>query len=493
MKTLIKQRLNWQSDDMPEHTDVVIVGGRCAGSAAAIALARRGRRVVVLDSTSFPSDTLSTHLLFTHHWAELERLGARDRVMKLGAPLHTRAGLGAPGIEVVGPSSVYEGLAAGGCVRRPGMDLALVETAREAGAEVRERVRITDLVSDHSGRASGVRFRLRDGSTGTISAKLVIGADGRRSTVARLVGARTHHLWPNQRMMAYAYYEDVHADERDVAMQWRDHDDLVTVFPCDGEQLVALQMPPVRRADDYRADPVATFDATIACIPPYAERLRGCRRVSKIRMSYSHPSYFRHSQGPGWALAGDSGHFKDPVTAQGIRDALRFGRLLGEAAAPHLDDPDRLDRALVAWELDRDAQCLPMYQWANLLGRDDAISPIEFTAYRWFAARPNGFTELADVFNRVRSPQQVFSPARVLRWAAAAARDPGVDRRELWQTIRRDVRREAERIVEKQMFERRRAVSARNPAPQDRCCEPDGCADHARTPLVHPRSRPRRP
>ncbi|KKW62236.1 dehydrogenase, partial [Mycolicibacterium elephantis] len=113
---------------MPEHTDVVIVGGRCAGSAAAIALARRGRRVVVLDSSSFPSDTLSTHLLFTHHWAELERLGARDRVMKLGAPLHTRTGLGAPGVEVVGPSSVYEGLAAGGCVRRPGVDLALVET-----------------------------------------------------------------------------------------------------------------------------------------------------------------------------------------------------------------------------------------------------------------------------------------------------------------------------------------------------------------------------
>jgi flavin-dependent dehydrogenase len=444
---------------MPEQTDVVIVGSRCAGSAAAIALARRGRSVVALDSASFPSDTLSTHLFFTHHWAELERLGARDRVTALGAPLHTRAGLGAPGVEVVGAPSVYEGLAAGGCVRRPGLDMALVETAREAGADVRERVRVTDLLRDPSGRVSGVRYRQRDGSTGEITAKLVIGADGRKSTVARLVDARTHHHWPNQRMMAYAYYEDAHDDLRDLAMQWREDDDLVTVFPCDGGQLVALQMPPVRRADEFRADSEAAFEATIARVEPFAKRLTGCTRVSKILISYEHPSYFRHSHGPGWALAGDSGHFKDPVTAQGIRDALRFGRLLGEAAAPVLDEPAKLDRALQAWELDRDEQCLPMYQWANLLGRDDAVSPIEFAAYRWFAARPDGMTELTDAFCRVVPPQQVFSPGRVLRWAAAAARDPGVDRAHLWRTIRRDVRREVERIIEQRMFARRRAAS----------------------------------
>ena len=446
---------------MIEASDVVIVGSRCAGSAAAITLARRGRSVVALDSAAFPSDTLSTHLFFTHHWAELERLGARDRVMKLGAPLHTRAGLGTPEIEVIGPASVYEGLSAGACVRRPGLDLALVQTARDAGAEVREHVRVTDLVRGPTGRVTGVHFRNRDGSTGSIHAKLVIGADGRRSTVAGLVGAREHHHWDNQRMMAFAYYTDPHEQLRDLAMQWRSRDDLVTVFPCDGDQLVALQMPPVRRADEYRADSTAAFDATIGRIPPYASRLADCTRVSRVFVSYSHPSYFRHSAGPGWALAGDAGHFKDPVTAQGIRDALRFGRLLGEAAAPYLDDQRQLDRALQAWELDRDAQCLSMYQWANQLGRDDEVSPIELTAYRWFAARPGGMTELADCFNRIRSPQHVLSPALVARLALIAARDPEIDRGLLWRTLRRDVRREAARIVETAMFARRRAASAR--------------------------------
>lgn len=448
---------------MPEHTDVVIVGSRCAGSAAAVALARRGRSVVTLDSAAFPSDTLSTHLLFTHHWAEVERIGATDRVLELGAPLHTHAGLGAPGVETIGPSSTYEGFAAGACIRRPGFDLALVETARAAGADVREHVRVTELVRDESGRVCGVRYRQRDGATGEIRAKLVIGADGRRSTVARLVGGRAHHSWDNQRMMAYAYYEDTHAESRHLAMQWRYDDDLVTIFPCDGGQLVALQMPSVRRADEYRADRSAAFAATVERIAPYAERLSGCTQVSNVFVSYHHPSYFRHSHGPGWALAGDAGHFKDPVTAQGIRDALRFGRLLGEAAAPWLDEPDKLDRALRRWELDRDAQCLAMYQWANSLGRNDTVSPIEFAAYRWFAGRPDGFTRVADVFNRIVSPQQVFSPTNVVRWTAAAARDPGVDNHELWATLRRDLRREAERIAERRRFARRRERSARLP------------------------------
>lgn len=446
---------------MNEDVDVVIVGSRCAGSAAAIALAGRGRSVIALDGASFPSDTLSTHLFFPHHWAELERLGARRRVLELSPPLHTRAGLAAPGVELIGGYSPYDGLNAGSCVRRPGLDLALVHTAREAGAEVRERVRVTGLITSPSGRVTGVEYRCRDGVEGTITAKLVIGADGRRSTVARLVGATDHHHWQNQRMMAFAYYQDTHDDERDLAMQWRDQDDLATVFPCDGGQLIALLMPPVDRADEFRTDADRAFDAVVARIPAFARRLQDCTKVSKVRTSVSHPSYFRHSHGPGWALAGDAGHFKDPVTAQGIRDALRFGRLLGEAAAPHLDDVDGLDAALASWENDRDEQCLPMYQWANHLGRADAVSPIEDAAYRWLAARPGGPTEVFDVFSRLRPASAVFAPSRLVRWVVAAGRDPRVDRRALVRTLGRDVRREVDRIVEFRMFARRRAESAR--------------------------------
>ncbi len=448
---------------MAEETEVLIVGSRCAGSAAAIPLARRGRSVIAVDSAAFPSDTLSTHLFFPHHWAELERLGARKRVLDLDPPLHTHGGLGSPGVDVIGRYGPYEGLDHGSCVRRPGLDLALVQTAREAGAEVREHTRVTSLLRDDTGRVTGVQVRHRDGAQSSITARLVIGADGRRSTVARLVGSREHHRCENQRMMAYAYYLDAPDACRSLAMQWREGDDLVTVFPCDGGQLVALLMPPVARAEEFRADADAAFAAAIDRVPAFRERLSGCTRQGRVFTSVSHPSYFRHSHGPGWALAGDAGHFKDPVTAQGIRDALRFGRLLGEAAAPHLDDPAALDAALAAWEADRDAQCLPMYQWANGLGLGETISPIESAAYRWFADDPARATELLDVFSRRRRPTQVFTPARLVRWVAAAARDSRVENRDLWRTLRRDLGREAARAYEAGMFDRRRGAVRHRP------------------------------
>jgi flavin-dependent dehydrogenase len=446
---------------MNERTDVVVVGARCAGSAVAIALARQGRSVVALDVASFPSDTNSTHLFFPSHWAEVAALGALDRVMTLDPPLHTRAGIGTVRSELVGPYTDYEGFAYGSCVKRYGLDLALIETAREAGAEVREKTRVTGLLRNAAGRVTGVEWTAHDGSTGTIEATLVIGADGRRSTVGRMVGTTEHHLFPNGRMMAYAYYRDPRSELRNLAMQWRQDDELVTVFPCDGGQSLILLMPPTARAPKFRDDAIEAFEKTVASIEPLRERLVGCERETSVRVSFDHPSYFRHSTGPGWALAGDAGHFKDPVTAQGIRDALRFGRLLGEAVGPVLDDQPRLDAALKAWEIERDAQCLPMYQWANGLGRADHISPIEHAAYAWASQSPERASEILDVFSRKRDADQVFTPARLLRWIGIALRDPATSRRAVARILKRDVGREVARRKELAQFKRRRAASAK--------------------------------
>ena len=238
-----------------ERVDVVIAGGRCAGSSTAIALARRDRSVVVLDGTSFPSDTLSTHLMFPAHIAELDRLGVREQVEALGAPRHERASLEAGGILIEGPFSGTDGFAYGSCVRREGLDDILVQAAREAGAEVRERTRVTDVTRDAQGRVTGVQWRNRDGETGTVAAALVVGADGRHSAVADMVGARKHHEWDNRRLMFYAYYHDPVTAERGTARQWRQGTDLGTVFPCDGDLSVVLLMPSHARAQEFQGRP----------------------------------------------------------------------------------------------------------------------------------------------------------------------------------------------------------------------------------------------
>ncbi len=439
------------------------MGARCAGSAAAIALARAGRQVIALDGASFPSDTLSTHLIFPGGVAEIARLGALQRVDAIGAPKLPIGSLWAPGVTVRGCYSPVDGIDHGWCVRRPGLDNALVETARAAGAEVRERVRMTELVRDR-GRVAGVRFKTREGEKGSIRAKFVIGADGRRSTVAQLVDARPSLQWRNRRIMFYAYCTDSHPLWRTTAAQWRAGRELCTVFPCDGDVdgeplALVLLMPPAWRKDEFAGDAEAAWQRTIDGIPSLAERLRGSERRTKIHSSRDHPSFFRRSNGPGWALAGDAGHFKDPVTAQGIRDALRFGRLLGEAAAPVLDDATELDGALRMWERSRDKECIEMYQWSNRLGLADEVSALELEAYRELGSSAEGAQEVLDLFSRARLPSEVFTRRRVARWARRALRRSGARRASVARVIVRDGAREVRAAAERALVARRLGAS----------------------------------
>ncbi|WP_460406314.1 NAD(P)/FAD-dependent oxidoreductase, partial [Actinophytocola sediminis] len=419
--------------------DALVVGARPAGSAAAIALARAGRRVVVLDRARFPSDTLSTHLLFPGGVAELRAIGALERVEALGAPRLPVGMTVGDGITVRGRYSTVDGIGYGICVRRGGLDAALVATARAAGAQVREGCRVTGLVV-RAGRVAGVRFTDRDGVEGQLCAPLVVGADGRRSTVARLVGVhRPYRRVPSGRACFFGYWTDPRPDWREIAVQWRVDAELGTAFPCDDGLVLCLLQPPQERAGDFRADPLAEYLRTIRAIPGLADRLRGGELVGGIRSATGIESYFRRSSGQGWALPGDAGHFKDPVTAQGIRDALRYGRLLGEAAAPVLHT-EELDATLLAWERRRQAECLEVYQWTNGLARGEAMTPLETELYRAARDRAPLTTRLLDVYSRARRPGEVATPLRFTTLAAAALARASTGRRAVLRALAGDLR-----------------------------------------------------
>ena len=405
-----------------EHTDVVIVGTRCAGTATAIAFARAGRRVIGLDSSSFPSETLSTHLLWSSGVFELRQLGALERVRALGAPpLTTGTAVGA-GHTVAAPFTPYGGIDYSLCVRRVGLDAALVDTARAAGAELREQVRVDELLWEN-GRACGVRYHDRDGTSHEIRARLVVGADGRRSTVAKQVGtAAPYRRSPSGRVCCYGYWEDTADQDRSIAAQWRAGQLLGTAFPCDDGLVLCLIQPPVQMTPRGIGRAEQSYRDMIAEIPGLATRLTGATLRGRIRSAVDIASYFRRSTGPGWALPGDAGHFKDPVTAQGIRDALRYGRLLGESAAAVLDDPIVLDRRLAEWELRREADCLEIYQYTNRLARGTEMNPLEIELYREAAADPALAVAVMETISRVRAPRHMIDPPRKLLLAARALR-----------------------------------------------------------------------
>lgn len=410
-----------------ESADVVIVGARCAGSATAVTAARAGRKVVVLDAAAFPSDTLSTHLLWPAGVAELRRLGALEAVEQLGAPRLTRAYAEGAGYGIGSSFPTIDGIDYALCVRRTGLDDALVRTAIAAGAEIRQRCRVIAVLWDGD-RCAGVRYTDRTGTVAEIRARVVVGADGRRSTVARAVGADQPFLTvPSGRDCYFAYWRDNGEHPRDTAAQWRHGPDLGTAFPCDDNLILSLVQPP---AAPGRSGPGAAerrYTEALQRIPALSSRLAGCERVGRVRAATGIASYFRRSAGPGWALPGDAGHFKDPVTAQGIRDALHYGRLLGETIAACLDDPAALDRALREWEHRRVVECRAIFHWTNRLARGEAMRPLEIELYR----RATGDPELArittGIFSRTHHPADLHTPGLAVGLVAGALRHHPAD------------------------------------------------------------------
>ncbi|ROZ98917.1 NAD(P)/FAD-dependent oxidoreductase [Gordonia sp. OPL2] len=415
-----------------EQFDAVVVGARIAGCATSVALAERGLRVLTIDSARFPSDTLSTHLLWPTTMAEIQAIGALPAVEAIGAP---RMPLAEAVLDDIGWRTGYSavsGIDYAMCVRRTHLDDALVRTARHTGAEVRERCTAHDLVWN-AGRVVGLRYTDDDGAEHEIRAPVVIGADGRKSLVAEQVGARTPTLVaPSGRACYYAYWSDSRTDLRHIASQWRTGSLLGTAFPCDGGDLLCLLQPPVDLISEFRGRRAQdAYVHGVHSLPGLSRRLDGCEMVSRVRGCTGIESYFRRSSGPGWALPGDAGHFKDPVTAQGIRDGLRYGRLLGEALAPVLSartgvDPRAVDDATAAWAAGRERDCIDVYQWTNVLAAGSPPSPVEYELYRQAQQDPEYAAVLSDIYNRVQRPAKMMPITTIAGAVVRALRQPDI-------------------------------------------------------------------
>jgi flavin-dependent dehydrogenase len=424
-----------------EEADVVVVGARVAGSPAATELARAGRKVIVLDAGTFPSDTLSTHVIFPTCVAELNALGALEPLLATGSPKEPYVLINHGGVDVNWHYTAVDGFNYGMCPRRTVLDNILVETARKAGAEVREATKITG-VEWKGGRVSAVTWSDRKGNTGTIDTKLLIGADGRRSTVAELVGAATpYRRNENGRGLVFMYVDDPYpADsvERQTLMQWRVGDTLGMYFPtCDNGGLI-LFMPPREQIADFDQG-LVHWNERLEQYPLLKKRIGGGAPRTKLRKAADPFSYFRRSSGPGWALVGDAGHFKDPVIAQGVRDAIYYGRRLGLTAAAALDNPTWLDRRLYEWELKRDRDCIVSYHFALRLSLTHPVSPVEMEMWKTLEPDYDLSRELGDTFSRKRSAESLLSYPHLIHWTAKAFVNPAYPKMEVAKDVGREL------------------------------------------------------
>ncbi len=311
-----------------EHADVVIVGARCAGAATAMLLARQGYRVVVLERARPGSDTVSTHALMRGGTVQLRRWGLLDRLVAAGTPAvrQTRFHYGDETTTVpIGPVAGVDALYA---PRRTVLDRILVDAAVAAGAEVRFGVNVTGLDRAPDGRVTGVAGRDRHGRPVRVGGRLTVGADGRRSLVARETAAAVLRIGAGAGAVVYGYWAGL--DVAGYEWYYRPGGTAGLIPTNDGEVCVFAGTT-VRRfqreiAGDIRAGYLRLLKEVVG------DALDAAEPPSRLRAYPGRPAYVRQPWGAGWALVGDAGHYLDPLGTHGITDAFRDAELLAHTA-----------------------------------------------------------------------------------------------------------------------------------------------------------------
>jgi 2-polyprenyl-6-methoxyphenol hydroxylase-like FAD-dependent oxidoreductase len=397
------------------HYDAIIVGARCAGSPTAMLLARKGYKVLLVDKATFPSDTISTHLIHPPGVAALRRWGLLDRVVATGCPpIDTYAFDFGPFTISGSPGTAEEPVSYG--PRRTVLDKLLVDAASDAGAEVREDFTVEDVITEDE-QITGIRGRGKGIQSLTEHAKVVIGADGRHSLVAKAVHPEQYQEKPQLLAAYYTYWSGLPMNGRFEAYI-REYCSFA-VWPTNNDMTLVIAGWPYREFEARKKDVEGNYHRVINQAPAFAERLRAAKQEERF-VGTAVPGYFRKPYGPGWALVGDAGYNKDFITAMGITDAFTQAEQCADALHESFSGARPFATAMAEFQSKRDEHAMPIYEFTSQLASQDPPPPHVqqlFAAVSRNQASMDGF---ARVNSGVTSPAEFFSEENVGRIFAAA-------------------------------------------------------------------------
>ena len=401
--------------------DAIVVGARCAGSPLAMLLARKGYKVLLLDRERFPSDHLSTHWIHQPGVACLDRWGLRQQLAATGCPPITAITMDVGPFALRGAPPPSGEVKEAYCPRRTVLDKLLVDAAVASGVELREQFSVDELLRDGD-RVTGIAGRSAAGASVTETARVVVGADGIHSLVARAVGAPTYNERPTYSCAYYSYWSGVPVDS--VEFYPREHCGLGALPTHDGLTCIIAGLPN-QEFPAYRADVEGTYLRILDQVPAFAQRLHAGRREERFRGTGEMLNYFRKPFGQGWALVGDAGYHKDSITAQGITDAFCDAELLADALDATFSRRLAAEQAMGEYEGSRNARALPLYdltcQFAMLEPPPPEMQQL-FAALRGNQADTDRFVgTMAGTF----PVAEFFAPDNVARIARHAAHVAG--------------------------------------------------------------------
>ena len=392
--------------------DVIVVGARVAGSPTAMLLARKGYRVLVVDRATFPSDTLSTHIIHAPGVAALQRWGLLDAVAASGCPPIGGYALDFGPFTISGTTRPVDGITRAYAPRRTVLDTILVDAARNAGVEVREGCNVDEVIVDE-GMVKGVRCGGREER-----AAIVVGADGRNSHVARAVDAETYETKPRLQYGYYTYFSDLPTDRMETYIR---PDRGFGVAPTNDGQTMVVVGWPYAEAQALKTDVEGNYYQTLRMVPAFAERIARAKQVAPF-LGGAVPGWFRKPYGDGWALVGDAGYNKDPITAQGITDAFLDAERCSTAIDQWLGDGKPYNDVMSAWHQERDAKAMPVYQFTAQLATLEPPPPELQQLLGAVHGNQQAMDDFVSVVSGAVSPADFFSEENVGAVLAAARR-----------------------------------------------------------------------
>ncbi len=372
--------------------DAVVVGARISGCAVALQLARRGWRVALVERKHRPlPTTLSVPIVHARGLARFRALGlwpALQRILPELKPQRTVWMHPAAGIIIQGNIPAHAGFDASYILPRERIDEALLAyiLAQEPEAiTFYEAHTLVDLLRGDANEVTGVVVQREDDSGYTLSgvrqielrAPLVIGADGRMSTLARLVQARPYNTRESSTTLYYSYARGV---------EWSGLADLLFLGAAQQRLVVMSEVAPglqvlstffpVEQFGEFRLNRERELWRSWQTVPELRGRLDRLELLGQVQGLTPQPGYFRPAGGPGWALVGDAAHFKDPASGQGFHDALfTVERFLDAVDTINAGGPLSEEQAASIWPLAaarmqraRDRALRPMYAFTYAFG-----------------------------------------------------------------------------------------------------------------------------
>lgn len=399
--------------------DIIVVGARVAGSSLAYLLAKEGYKVLLLDRGTFPSDTLSTHNLYSNSLGMLRGMGVLDALLATNTSVYRRAHINFDGAVIDGLFPESDGIRGCLCIRRKYMDQILFENARaQPGVTAIEGFRVTSLLEEN-GVVTGVEGKRKDGEADfeMFTAKLVVGADGRLSKVRGWAGSERKIVVPTDFASYVAYVTGFEQEGEAHVEFYKNKDKLAILFPTSDNQFVLGAMFPLDDSawmERFKANPEEGIRDLIDegfSHTSFAARLRKVKFVESIKGLHGYDNDWHVGMGRGWALLGDALSFKDPAVGQGLHDALYGAHMLTEILSQYSADEwkDRWDSMGTVYQSAMEAKLMSRF-WMGCQFTKNVPVPLEVTAaYQLVGSDAQATETFLGIYNYVNEPEELQS------------------------------------------------------------------------------------